>query len=219
MCATDWDRWRQDLKKAGLPLPPKPRRREPETASIYALLDPGTRKPRYVGHSGDPARRLREHWRRRDYAPYTEDNPKFSAWLCSLDGPPELHVFQVVPYEERFRAEHYYTSLLRQIPGIDLFNIFIGSEVPAETRAKMGAGHRGIRPSAEVRAKKSAAAKKHYEATGPEACSFWGKKHSPETLAKMSIAQQARYQRERAAANVPTLFAYDPDDTEAPGGR
>ena len=219
MCATDWDRWRQELKKAGLPLPPKPRRREPETAAIYALLDPGTRIPRYVGHSADPARRLKEHWRRRAYAPYAEDNPKFSAWLCSLDGPPELEILQVVPYEDRFEAERHHTDLLRETPGVDLLNIFSGSEVPEATRAKMSARMQGTRASAETRAKISAGMKTYLDSLAPEQLAevrrnltprvrgFLGKKHSPETLVKMSLAQKARFRRER-------MSAWDPDDGE-----
>lgn len=228
MCATDWDRWRQALKKAGLPLPPKPRRSEPEDVAIYALLDPGSRRARYVGHSGDPDRRLREHWRRRDYTPYAEDNPRFSAWLRSLDGPPELHVFQSVGYEDRFKAEQYYTELLRQIPGIDLLNIYIGAEVPVETRVKMSASHRGTKSSPGSGAKISAGLKAYFaklpqaelseivarldhDRTGSNNGMF-GRKHSPESRLKMSAAVRAHDRARREGG------AYDPDDAEGSGG-
>lgn len=227
MCGTDWDRWRQALKRAGLPLPPKPsRRREPETAAIYALLDPGTREPRYVGHSADPARRLKEHWRRRDYAPTVKDNPRFSEWLCSLDGPPCLRVIQEVPYEDRFAAEEFYTKALRSAPGVDLLNICAGAETADQTRVKRRARMLGSKASAEARAKISAGVRAYFAQLPPAELSeivarldhdrtganngMFGRKHSPESRLKMSTALRARNR---------TTGAYDPDDAEDANGR
>lgn len=143
-------------------MPPAPTRRAPTTVAIYALLDPGTRKPRYVGHSGNPARRLKEHWRRRDCEPYVQDNPKFSAWLRSLSSPPELQVLEVVPYEDRFAAEERHTDRLRQMPGTELLNIYAGAQVPDVTRVKMKASHTGVKAKAEDRAKISAGVKAYF---------------------------------------------------------
>ena len=144
------------------PFPPKPPRRTPETVAVYALLDAKSGLPRYVGHSADPARRLKEHWRRRDYAPYVKDNPRFSEWLCSLDGPPCLRVIQEVPYEDRFTAEEFYTKTLWSVPGVDLLNICAGAETADQTRAKRRARMLGSKASAEARTKISAGVRAYF---------------------------------------------------------
>lgn len=211
LCSRHYDQAQYRHKKYGTPFPPKPPRRMPETVSVYALLEPETQKPRYVGHSADPARRLKEHWRRRAYAPYVADNPAFSAWLRSLDGPPELQVLEVAPYEDRFEAERRHTDLLRHLPGVDLLNIYAGAEVPDVTRVKMSASHRGTKATPGSGAKISAGLKAYY-AQLPQAeidgivtrlahdrsgsnNGMFGRKHSPETRRKISAAVRAHNAR------------------------
>lgn len=228
LCSRHYDRLRERHKRSGTPMPPwSARRRAPQTVAIYALLEPETRKPRYVGHSGNPERRLKEHWGRRAYEPYVQDNPKFSAWLRSLDRPPELHVLEVVPYGERFTAEERHTSRLRQMPGIELLNIYAGAKVPDVTRVKMRARMLGAKARPEDRAKISAGVKAYF-AQLPQAelseivarldhdrsgknNGMFGRKHSPETRLKISAAVQAHNRTHRTGG------AYDPDEAAADG--
>lgn len=139
----------------------------PDQADIYALLEPGSRKVRYVGHSADAARRVREdHWWHRFQEKNRKCNPAFNAWLRSLDGPPEFFIFETVPYADRYKAERYYTDLLRQIPGVELLNINSGGmPVPGhlarmsalaaspEAKEKISVAHTGMKQSPEAIAK------------------------------------------------------------------
>lgn len=82
----------------------------------------------------------------------------------------------------------------------------LGSKMPKGTGAKISAALRGVKKSDEHRANLSAA-KKGKMSPAQEAClkamseakrGKPGRKHSPETLLKMSAAQAARQERRRA---------------------
>ena len=139
------------------------------TAFIYALLDPVTRKPRYVGHSQDVERRVRYHWHDRMKETSSKGNPEFCAWLRALTSPPEYHIFESVPFCDRIKAERYYTDLLGQIPGISLLNINSGSTKPPELMAKVSASisaaKKGWNPSPETRTRMSAGQKARFTRT------------------------------------------------------
>ena len=106
-------------------------------AYVYALLDENTHHIRYVGCSKDARLRARQHWN--DRMKVADRNGPLCAWLCSLSTAPAYVVLQVVPWEERFAAERYWTDLLKQAPGIDLLNIYSGSTPPPEIRARISA--------------------------------------------------------------------------------
>lgn len=174
-------------------------------AGIYALLEPSSRKVRYIGQSLCPARRAWEHWQHRNNDDYLR-NPAFADWLRSLDGPPGVHVFEEVSFEDRFKAEEYYTDLLRQIPGVELLNINSGAKQAESVRKKISARHVGVPKSAEHRAAMSAAARAYTATLSPEERAklggikpgmFTGRKHSTETREKMKAAQRLRRERER----------------------
>lgn len=170
--------------------------------SIYALLDE-QRQIRYVGQSVHPAGRVRSHWRRR----YDEDrvrrNPRLTAWLQGMNEPPAWELLQVVTREARHAAEAYWTDLLRQVPGMDLLNIFSGATPGAATRARLSTLNAGNTPwmkgkthTEAARAKISAAQK--------------GRTVSLETRARMIAAQRAR-------TSWPTGHTHTPEARERIG--
>ena len=67
-----------------------------ELAYVYAVLDVD-RRPRYVGHSGDPEHRVRVHWVQRRNAYRNRENPGFYGWLQSLPCHPGYCILAVVP--------------------------------------------------------------------------------------------------------------------------
>lgn len=129
-------------------------------AYIYALLEPGTREPRYIGHSGNVERRVRYHWHDRMKEKSAKRNPGFCTWLRSLAKPPEYHVFEIIPFSDRIKAERYYTDLLGEIPGVNLLNLNSGNTKPPELMVKVSASisaaKKGWNPSPETRARMSA---------------------------------------------------------------
>ena len=165
-------------------------------AHIYALLEPETRKPRYVGHSRDVKARLRQHWMYRQGA-IQKKNPQLVAWICSLDDPPEYFIFESVPWELRHKAEHYYTDLLRQI-GMDLLNINSGGYLSAKHRAKLAAAgvaaNTGRKQSPEERARRSG--RSHtLEWKADMSAKMKGRYVSPDTRVKMAAARKAWWER------------------------
>jgi hypothetical protein len=86
--------------------------------TIYALLDPDTRRIRYVGATGDPVQRLRVHWSSR----LTKRKSPLVQWIKTLNVKPKLHVLQRVSDDVAHDAEEYWIKLLRQVPTVDLLN-------------------------------------------------------------------------------------------------
>jgi hypothetical protein len=138
----------------------------------------GYRRP-WVG----PAERLREHWRTRGNSEKARNNPRFSAWLCSLSQPPEYYVLQTVPCAQGEAAERYWTDLMRQVIGADLLNIKSGSasvsrrSLSPEHRATVGAGVKAAHLRDPGYSKKLSAAHRNI---------------SDETRARMSASAKAR---------------------------
>ena len=117
-------------------------------AEIYWLLEPETRKVRYVGCAKNSAKRIRSHWSQRNsvYRSPVKD------WLQSLSEPPEFEVIQTVPDEQAQAAEAYWTKMLRQtIAGPELLNILDGRKMRVDTRRKIGQAQIGNKLSQEVR--------------------------------------------------------------------
>jgi group I intron endonuclease len=182
-----------------------------ETACVYALLDPETGKPRYVGHSADVSKRVRRgHWRNRNTACARAANPAFADWLCSLSEKPEAHIFETVPYVDRYKAEAYYTDLLRQIPGIELLNINTGARPAPEHVAKMVmASH-----TPEARAKISATLRgnSNYPPEFPK--SRLGKHNSPEHNAAIAAARQGTVRSTETREKISAALRGKPLSTE-----
>lgn len=157
---------------------------------IYALLEPGSRKVRYIGVTGDKIEhRVSLHWtsRHRKKTPVAE-------WLRTLDEPPEWHVFQEVEDDQGYAAEEYWIKMLRQIDTVDLLNVkdqhggWSGFKHSEETRKKISDNNKGkhgsvIRGSARSDAKLTEDAVREIRAS-TETAPVLGKKFgvSPRTI-------------------------------------
>lgn len=108
----------------------------PETAFIYAFIDPDSGAVRYVGESINPENRRRWHWHQRKY---DAGNMELKRWLRSLDGPPEMMILAEVPYEKRYDVERLITIGIRRVMGDLLLNMNAGQQPSAESRARMSA--------------------------------------------------------------------------------
>ena len=129
----------------------------PSTVVIYGIEDTRGRV-RYVGWTGDLTRRMREHWKRRNSAVRTRENPRFHAWLGGQLFPPSARVLQIVPYSQRYAAERSWSiTMAAKHP---LLNVSYGAAplprgpLSAEHRAKISLAliernrHRGGPPRA-----------------------------------------------------------------------
>jgi hypothetical protein len=124
---------------------------------VYALLDPASHRPRYIGKSLNAERRAQTHWqqRMRRHSPVAE-------WLRSLTSPPGVWVLQTVPVEQAAGAERYWIKLFAEIPSVSLLNIChgpvpgrrLGMKHSPEAIAKMrGRPHPGVTGTANHSAK------------------------------------------------------------------
>jgi len=112
----------------------------PRPVTIYALTDPETGQPRYVGHTTRLQDRVGSHWSTRG-----RDSRPVSVWLGSLSDPPSYVALETdVPFEERFDAEAFWTILLRQ-RGEKLLNLNVGAQIsPAHARKSNAARRRHL---------------------------------------------------------------------------
>jgi hypothetical protein len=95
---------------------------------IYALVDPDTETPVYVGSSIDTSRRIREGY---------GFNPPLADWLASTT--PEVRVLEVVDVSERQASERAWVKATGQYHV--LFNkLWNGYKHSEATRRKMSAG-------------------------------------------------------------------------------
>lgn len=135
---------------------------------IYGLVDPRTGHLRYVGKSTSGLKRPRMHTQ--PWALAHAGGSHRGCWFRSLVAEhlqPEVTILQeVTGSEDLYDLERRWISYLRGL-GCPLTNTTDG-----------GAGCQGVSPSAETRAKITAA--------------NTGKVHSAETRAKMSAARQRR---------------------------
>lgn len=152
---------------------------------IYALLDPLTEKPRYVGQAVGPDRRLTRHIREA-----RKNDWHVSRWikgLLSKNLRPVMEIIDVVPDNEADFWEREYIQVYRELYsgltnltdggsgcGVGEKNPFFGKKHTPETRAKISAGKQGI-------------LNPRFGKFGEDNPLF-GRKHSPETRVKMSAA-------------------------------
>lgn len=145
------------------------------TVFIYALLDPDTKKVRYVGKAKNPKNRLKQHmWRARGVS----DNMHVHNWIRKLEQfgkRPELEVLDEVSAAEWEFWEREYIRVFRAI-GFNLTNTSDGGDyafdwtgkkqspetienrvsklrgrpLSAEHRATISKAKRGIPPSAKT---------------------------------------------------------------------
>lgn len=161
-----------------------------DSAFIYALLDPVTKQPRYIGQtSRDIIFRAKEHWEQ------ARKNHNFRQWLLSLEEPPEVILLESVPYAYRFIAEQHHTEVLRE-KGTELLNINSGAVPPPRSeqwRERQRRAREGLRHSLETRAKMSAARLGHEVSDETRAKISAAKKGHPtsaETREKMSLRKK-----------------------------
>jgi hypothetical protein len=159
--------------------------------TIYALIDPRTGDVRYVGASVDLHRRVGEHLCR------SKRLESYSArWIRQLlDEGLRPCVWQFAVADDGWEeVECYWINVFRGL--FDLTNIMDGGQgasagvpKPLSTRLKMTEAATGRVLDAATRAKIGAKASARRQ----------GQKWSLETKVKMSLAQQARRERERLA--------------------
>lgn len=164
----------------------------PGPVSVYALLDPETGRPRYVGHSKNVVERVAIHWGTRHYAYHLP----VRAWLRTLSEPPPYAVLVAdVPFERRFEVEATWTERLRAA-GEDLLNVSVGARVGVE-RARRAYAARNRTVSEETRRKIGDAQRGKPKKRGAAR-----KPLSAETRRRMSAAQRGRKLSLEAAANL-----------------
>lgn len=123
---------------------------DPALREVYALLQPGSRRPRYVGMAQDAEVRVKAHWQQR-----ADRTTRVAEWLRTLDARPEVWVIQTVPIEQGPAAEKYWIHLLNEVLG-DLLNVIYTPEASVigkaarsspEVRARMSAAMKGRKPA------------------------------------------------------------------------
>lgn len=123
---------------------------------IYALVDPDTGQPRYVGKSDNPIYRFRRHLK-------DDSDTHKSRWIRTLlrNGKfPKLRVLQAVRFDEWQEAERYWIAQFRYCELTNSTEGGIGPLRPSdETREKMRQRKLGRRITREHALKVSAALK------------------------------------------------------------
>lgn len=191
-----------------------------EIALIYALLDPETGKPRYIGHTRDAQARLEIHWDSRTRKARFATNPRFYGWLRSLSAPPECRVLAQVPRRDRFWLERLFTERARHALGDDLLNINSGNRMTADRLAEfmtlgIAARDQATQARAAARAKQPPRPKVRRR-PGPMTAerranisrAKRGWNPSAETRAKMSAGQKVRF------ARTPQIAFYEGADEQ-----
>ena len=87
---------------------------------IYALLEQG--RVKYVGAAYDAERRVKKHWRERNYPDRTS---ACAQWLRTLDDAPDHIVLETVPMDEAAEAECRWIKHFRE-RGVSLLNQVTG---------------------------------------------------------------------------------------------
>jgi hypothetical protein len=184
---------------------------------VYALCDPVTFEPRYIGKSINCEKRYWEHINGAQKA--NHHNQYLARVLKKMDWKPRLLILEHgLPESELLALEMDWIAYGRRV-GWRLTNMTEGGEgvsgakPTALTRAKIGAGNRGKKMSDEAKAKLREAhlgMKASDAARAKMSASRTGIKHTAQARANMSAAQQARVVSEevRAAASAKQRAAW-----------
>jgi predicted GIY-YIG superfamily endonuclease len=138
---------------------------------IYRIIAPGSNSV-YVGQSYDPHKRFKQHKR------FRGDNPKLANWLRKHPDA-EIYFWPVIDMDAEEIADEAECRRL----GYDLLNLIPCGSTPPLSK--------GRKYTADVIARKTAAR------WTPEACErqsavMMGRKHTPETIAKISATSPRR---------------------------
>ena len=156
-----------------------------QRVSIYGLFDPRTHELRYVGQTSKTLlMRLTGHLR----TAAAGVQQSVAVWVRGLldCGPrafPEIDLLEETAQEKADKAEQFWIGYFRMV-GSELLNVTNGGRgAPgmrhtAESRAKIGAGHRGKPLDPETRRRIAGAAT--------------GRRHSPETKGKIGAAHRGK---------------------------
>lgn len=174
------------------------------THSIYALLDPRDRRPRYVGKTTRPSRRIRQHI---NY-PNSAGMRRWIAELATLNLFPIMDILEVCHGEswedrERFHIAQHREKFHELLNVLDGGNELSPCHYTEAVRSKISAANLGKKRSAEVIAKRIG------RKLTPEHCANMqaarlklGWKPSAETRAKMSAAQKGRIVSQKTRAKL-----------------
>jgi hypothetical protein len=171
----------------------------PKTTFIYTLSDPETNEIRYIGKADDLTRRLSGHLNDRKVSHKRH-------WISSLKRrglKPLIQVIEEVPIDSWGERERYWIDFYRT-QGCHLTNTALGGEggnPSPETKAKIGAAHRGKKrgkqPPRSKEWRENLSKAKRGKKQSPErgakvAIALRGRKRSPETIAKMLATKSER---------------------------
>ncbi len=182
--------------------------------NVYALLDPTTREPRYIGKTVKPIKaRLQGH-----IADARRGGPTYRAkWMRSLDRAPLIQLLAVAhgTAKDGAEAERQVIATLRA-SGRRLTNLTDGGDgtpgyfPSAETRAKLSASRRGRKASPEHRARISAALtglRKSPEHVARNAAARRGAKQTPEHVARRAATRVGKKMPPRTPEHAAKLTA------------
>jgi hypothetical protein len=97
---------------------------DPTRREIYALLDPDTEQPRYVGCAQSAATRLTTHWQQKG-----RRTSRLAAWLRTLTEIPKLQVIESVPVAQWRDRERYWIQVLNGGQLLNVVHTPVASEV------------------------------------------------------------------------------------------
>ena len=184
---------------------------------IYALTDPNTHEVRYIGRAKDLTVRLKRHWR-------GLGRSHVAKWISALKRHgqrPGVTVLQTVSASCICNAERYWIAHYRAL-GCPLTNIGDGGEggMPGakhseETKAKIGAAHRGKIVSAEARARMSEAQRRAMTQERRAEIGAASRNRSPEANARIGEANRGRSPSEETRAKISAASKGRPQSEEA----
>lgn len=177
--------------------------------TIYALIDPSTGEPRYIGQTRGPvAARFKDHLK--DKRPSYKVN-----WLKNLKSrglrPTIRELYKCYDGTTADAAEIFFIANFKE-RGFKLTNLSLGgfngtcihSE---ETKSKMSSAQKGKKFTSEHRAKIAANALGHKR--------WLGKKHTAEARAKMSAARMGKPLSEETRSRMSAAALKRPPEVQA----
>lgn len=172
--------------------------------SVYVLIDPRTQEVRYVGRAKDLKVRLKRHWR-------GVGRSHVATWIRALKRlglRPQVAIVQQVPADHIAAAERYWIAHYRAL-GCPMTNIgdggeggLTGAHHSEETKAKIGAAHRGKVVSEESRRRMSEAQKRIATPERRAQIGEASRRRSPEANARIGEANRRRIVTEETRERI-----------------